>query len=60
MGKAVKQLKLPQQCVIAAILRKGELIIPHGDLVLQQADEVIAIVHKDHAIKLAELLGDKK
>lgn len=60
LGKAVKQLKLPQQCVIAAILRKGELIIPHGDLVLQQADEVIAIVHKDHAIKLAELLGDKK
>lgn len=60
LGKSVKQLKLPQQCVIAAILRKGELIIPHGDLVLQQADEVIAIVHKDHAIKLAELLGDKK
>lgn len=60
LGKAVKQLKLPQQCVIAAILRKGELIIPHGDIVLQQADEVIAIVHKDHAIKLAELLGDKK
>lgn len=60
LGKAVKELKLPEQCVMAAILRKGELIIPHGDLVLQQADEVIAIVHKDHAIKLAELLGDKK
>jgi trk system potassium uptake protein len=60
LGKAIKDLKLPKQCVLAAILRKGELILPHGDLVLQQADEVIAIVQKEQAKILAEMLGDKK
>jgi trk system potassium uptake protein TrkA len=60
LGKAIKELKLPKQCVLAAILRKGELILPHGDLVLQQADEVIAIVQKDQAKILAEMLSDKK
>jgi trk system potassium uptake protein len=56
-GKKLSQLKIPVDCVIAAILRKGTMIIPHGDTVLQDSDEVIAIVHTSQIAQLAEALA---
>jgi len=56
-GKAVSDLNLPRRCVLAAIIRKGELIIPRGDTLLQTADEVLAVVHSAELPKLAALLG---
>lgn len=56
-GRAIRDLKLPPQCVLAAIIRKGELIIPKGDVLLQPADEIIALVHSSEAAALASLLG---
>jgi trk system potassium uptake protein TrkA len=56
-GKPVRDLPLPQECVLTAVIRKGELIIPRGDTQLQPADEVIALVHADQAQELADLLG---
>jgi trk system potassium uptake protein TrkA len=57
VGKAIRDLMLPPQCVLAAIIRKGELIIPKGDVTLQPADEIIALVHSSEAKELASLLG---
>jgi trk system potassium uptake protein TrkA len=57
VGKAIRDLRLPPQCVLAAIIRKGELIIPKGDVQLQPADEIIALVHSSEAAALASLLG---
>jgi trk system potassium uptake protein TrkA len=57
VGKAIRDLMLPPQCVLAAIIRKGELIIPKGDVSLQPADEIIALVHSSEAKELASLLG---
>jgi trk system potassium uptake protein TrkA len=56
-GKAIRNLGLPQECVIAAIIRKGQLIIPHGDTVLQPADEVLMVSHASQLQRLAALLG---
>jgi len=56
-GKAIRDLALPPRCVLAAIIRKGELIIPKGDVQLQHADEIIALVHSSEAAALASLLG---
>ncbi len=56
-GKSIRDLMLPPQCVLAAIIRKGELIIPKGDVTLQPADEVIALVHSSETTTLASLLG---
>jgi trk system potassium uptake protein TrkA len=56
-GKAIRDLKLPTECVLAAVIRKGELIIPRGDLVLQAADEVLAVVHSSDVTALAQLLA---
>lgn len=56
-GKAVRQLELPPECVLIAILRKGKLIVPHGDTVLEPVDEVIALVQSKSIRDLASLLG---
>ena len=56
-GKTLKEIQLPPECVLVAILRKGQLIIPHGDTMLQPVDEVIALVHSAHVKEVADLLG---
>jgi len=57
MGKALREIALPPQCVFVAVIRKGQLIVPNGDTELAPVDEVIALVHASQAGKLAELLG---
>jgi trk system potassium uptake protein TrkA len=57
VGKAIRDLNLPAECVLAAIIRKGELIIPRGDTVLQPADEVLAVTHASQLAALASVLG---
>jgi trk system potassium uptake protein TrkA len=57
VGKAIRDLKLPTECVLAAVIRKGELIIPRGDVVLQPADEILAVVHSNEITALAKLLA---
>jgi trk system potassium uptake protein TrkA len=52
-GKKLRDLAFPTQCTIVAVLRKGELIVPHGELDFQTADEVLAVVHKDQKKELA-------
>jgi trk system potassium uptake protein TrkA len=56
-GKAVRDLHLPAECVLFAVIRKGQLIVPHGDTVLQPADEVLAVVHASKVAQLASVLG---
>jgi trk system potassium uptake protein TrkA len=56
-GKAIRDLNLPAECVLTAIIRQGQLIIPHGGVVLQPADEVLAVVHTSQLAQLAALLG---
>lgn len=57
-GRAVQELELPKECVLAAILRAGKLVIPHGDTLLQAGDEVLAVVNADAAPSLALALGE--
>ena len=57
VGKPLRELNLPDQCIFAAIIRKGELVVPRGDTVLQPSDEVLAVVHASQLIALAKLLG---
>jgi trk system potassium uptake protein TrkA len=60
VGKALRDLNLPPQCVFTAVIRKGQLIVPKGSTELEPVDEVIALVHANEISKLAELLGPPK
>jgi trk system potassium uptake protein TrkA len=57
VGKSLKEISLPPECVFVAVLRKGELIVPHGATVLEPVDEVIALAHSGSLARLAALLG---
>ena len=56
-GKAIQDIDLPVESVLAAVIRKGKLLIPRGNLVLQPEDEVLAVVHSSEIAKLAAILG---
>jgi len=57
VGMALRDLPLPSECALTVIIRHGQLLIPRPDLVLQPADEVLAVVHAIQAPQLAALLG---
>jgi trk system potassium uptake protein TrkA len=56
VGRQLSELTIPSECVVAAIIRKGHLIIPHGDTTLQVADEIVAVVHASQVTELANVL----
>jgi trk system potassium uptake protein TrkA len=59
-GNNLRDLQIPNECVIVAIIRKNQLLIPHGDTILQPADEVLALVHASQLKQLAILLGPRE
>jgi len=56
-NKSLREIKLPPNCVFAAVIRKGQLIVPTGDTVLEAVDEVIALVHSSQVANLEGLLS---
>lgn len=58
-GKAVRELTWPVDCSLAAVIRNGHLLIPHGSFVFAPNDEVLAVIHAEQATALAALLSDE-
>lgn len=56
IGVQIKDLGLPDQCVIAAIIRNGNMTLPRGTVALEEFDEVLAITDEAGAKQLATLL----
>jgi len=56
-NKTLRELTLPVESTIVAIIRKNQLIIPRGDTVLLPADEVLALVHGEKLAELGALLS---
>ncbi|HEY5158416.1 MAG TPA: TrkA family potassium uptake protein [Anaerolineales bacterium] len=59
-NKCLRDIGLPNDSVIVAIIRKNQILIPHGDTILQPADEVLALVHASQLDEFATLLGPKE
>ena len=57
IGVPLKDLDLAEHCVIAAIIRDGNMILPRGNSTLQENDEIVAVASPDGAKKLSELLA---
>lgn len=56
IGVPLKDLGLPDQCVIAAIIRKGQVALPRGAIAFEAGDEVLAVTDDEGAKQLATLL----
>lgn len=57
IGIPIKDLSLPEHCIISGILRAGEMVLPRGITVLEEGDEVLALVDEPAREELARLLG---
>lgn len=57
VGMAIQDLGLTEQCVIAAVIRKGKMVVPRGNTVLEPNDEVLAVTDRPGAERLAALLA---
>jgi len=42
-NKKIKEIQLPKDCVLVSVLRGEDLLIPSGDTVLMEGDEVVAL-----------------
>jgi trk system potassium uptake protein TrkA len=60
LGIAIKDMRLPQHCVIAAIIREGQIVVPTGDTVFEVGDEVLAVTNRSGAEQLARLFAPPK
>lgn len=52
----IKDMGLSKSCVIAGIIRGGEIIVPRGVTTFEVGDEVLAVADQNGARQLADLL----
>ncbi|MFZ6028467.1 MAG: potassium channel family protein [Chloroflexota bacterium] len=57
LGIAIKDMNLPDECVIAAIIRQGTVLIPRGASTLEEGDEVLFITNAEGSQSLANLFA---
>lgn len=60
VGVAVKDLQLPPNCIISGIIRHGEIVIPRGVTMLEEGDEILALVDDSAKLQLEKILGRPK
>ena len=54
-GRLIRDVPLPAGCTLAAIMRGSEVVLPHGDTLLQPEDEVVAVVRSGQEVELSQL-----
>jgi trk system potassium uptake protein TrkA len=57
IGVAIKDLRLCDECVIAAIIRGGKVVVPRGITEFEAHDEVIAVTNREGAEQLSILFS---
>lgn len=57
VGMAIRDMDLPAECNVAAIIRKGKMVVPHGGTVMEVGDEVLSITDRQGADRLAALFA---
>lgn len=56
LNTKVKSLNLPQDVIIATIVRRNEIVIPHGEDIINEGDRVIVIAKNRNIKKLNDIL----
>ena len=57
VGIAIKDLALPERCLVAGIIRHGEMVVPRGATIIEAEDEVLAMTDREGAERLAALFA---
>jgi chloride channel protein, CIC family len=59
-GRLVKEIPWPQDCIITSLRRGREVLIPHGDTLLQAGDLLVAVAERPAKERLHELCYELK
>jgi len=57
-GKRIRELKMPENSIIAAVSRHKEISIPNGDFEIKPGDSVIIIIKKQNVSKVETIFSD--
>lgn len=60
VGQQIAELDLPREVVLVSIRRGQELVIPHGDTVLQVGDVVTALCESDYVDQVRAALSQSE
>jgi amino acid transporter/Trk K+ transport system NAD-binding subunit len=52
-GKQIREIKVPAECVVAAVIRGKKFVVPRGDTIIEAGDEVVFVGPTSH-IKSAQ------
>ncbi|MFN8471776.1 MAG: chloride channel protein [Anaerolineae bacterium] len=56
-GKALRTLQLPRESVIATIRRGPQIIIPHGDTILEPGDVIVIVADEAASAEMRRICG---
>ena len=56
VNRALKEMDLPRDATIVAVIRQQHVVVPRGDTVLTAGDEVLALVTPEVEGELRQLL----
>jgi trk system potassium uptake protein TrkA len=59
IGKAVKDMSLPENSVLVSVLRGETIIVPKGDTILQSGDDIVALTSIENEQQLLDILVGK-
>ncbi len=57
VGKALRDIVFPEECVLVAVIRNAELLIPKGDTVFVSGDKAVAIIYAEQLQKLDDMFA---
>lgn len=59
VGKRVKELRVPEDCIIVSVRRNRQILIPHGDTSIEAGDKVVAFAAGESLPQVWEELTGK-
>ena len=60
LEKQIANLNFPEDAIIGAILRQGEMMVPDEKLTIQEGDSVIVVALSSAIEKIEKLFGRKR
>jgi trk system potassium uptake protein TrkA len=57
INKQIKDIKLPEDCLIISIIREGEVVFPHGNTVIQKGDSLMVMISKQRKAELRTIIS---
>jgi trk system potassium uptake protein TrkA len=57
IGRSLQELEMPEETVVAAIIRGGKMVVPRGSTTIELGDEVLAVTTRRGAEQLAMMFA---